>query len=58
MAYQMSKFGVSIGPIVYSNVRCGGWENGLTECIKTNYIDVSCTRERIAGVQCLDGMTY
>ena len=57
MAYQMSKFGGSIGPIVYSNVRCGGWENSLTECIKTNYIDLNCTRERIAGVQCLDGMT-
>ena len=55
LAYLGSTFGESIGPIVYSNVECGGWEKSLDECLKTNYIDLSCPQERIAGVQCLDG---
>ena len=52
-----STFGESIGPIIFSNVECGGWESSLEECLKTYYIDVSCTGDRLAGVMCVDGMT-
>lgn len=50
-----STFGESIGPIVYSQVRCGGWETSLDECMKTKYIDFTCPRDRIAGALCVDG---
>ncbi|XP_011409399.1 PREDICTED: neurotrypsin-like, partial [Amphimedon queenslandica] len=54
-AYFGSKFGVSIGPIVYSNIKCGGWETSLDECAKTNYVNFTCPGDRIAGAFCLDG---
>ena len=57
VAYLGSTFGESIGPIIFSNVQCGGWESSLEECLKTYYIDVSCTGDRLAGVMCVDGMT-
>ncbi|XP_019848942.1 PREDICTED: deleted in malignant brain tumors 1 protein-like [Amphimedon queenslandica] len=53
-AYYGSTFGVSTGPIVYSNVKCGGWETSLNECAKTNYINFTCTGDRIAGALCVD----
>uniref|UniRef100_A0A1X7VNN3 SRCR domain-containing protein n=1 Tax=Amphimedon queenslandica TaxID=400682 RepID=A0A1X7VNN3_AMPQE len=54
-AYYGSTFGVSTGPIMYSNVKCGGWETSLDECAKTNYVNFTCTGDRIAGAFCLDG---
>ena len=53
--YYGAAFGKSTGPIVYSNVRCGGWETSLDECAKTNYINFTCPKDRIAGALCVDG---
>ena len=53
--YSGITFGESTGPVVYSNVRCGGWETSLDECAKTNYINFTCPRNRIAGALCVDG---
>ena len=42
IAYTADEFGVSTGPVVYSNVDCGGWENYLIECQKNNYLEITC----------------
>jgi deleted-in-malignant-brain-tumors protein 1 len=49
VVYNGAAFGISTGPVVYSNVNCGGWENSLDECIKTSYVHLSCPGEEIAG---------
>ena len=55
IAYTADEFGVSIGPVVYSNVDCGGWENYLIECQKNNYLEITCSYATVAGVLCADG---
>ena len=47
-----SYFGDGKHPIVYSNLKCGGWENDITECGKDNYLDFSCSRSNVAGLLC------
>ena len=47
-----SYFGDGKYPIVYSNLKCGGWENDITDCGKDNYLDFSCSRNNVAGLLC------
>ena len=46
-------FGPGNGPVWYSNVRCAGTEQNLTECTHSNYYSGSaCPHSRDAGVVC------
>ena len=55
IAYSGDEFGVATGPVVYSSVDCGGWENYLIECQKKNYLEITCSYATVAGVMCADG---
>ena len=56
LAFTGAEFGVATGPIVYSNVDCGGWENGITECMKSSHLNIQCSHSSVAGVMCADGI--
>ena len=47
-------FGAGNGPVWYSNVRCAGTEQNLTECSRNNhyYSGSACPHSRDAGVTC------
>ena len=47
-----SLYGPGIGPAIYSNVQCGGWETDFDECVKSKYPAVSCTNSNLAGATC------
>ena len=53
--YTNSKFGDGYGPIVYSNLQCEGWEKGIIECPKYEYLQFTCSRSSVSGVLCHDG---
>ena len=53
--YTKSEFGDGSGPIVYSYVRCNGWEKGIDECYKSLYLQFTCSRTSVSGVLCHDG---
>lgn len=53
--YYHSKYGESSGPIVYSNLKCKGWEDVLTECIKDTFPNVQCSPQNTVGLICKDG---
>ena len=55
MSFGGDRFGPSRGPIVYSNVNCGGWEESVVECAKTSHLGVVCSHDTVAGVMCSDG---
>lgn len=43
---------------MYSEMKCGGWENNLADCPKQDsFTDISCSRDNIAGVLCGYGDT-
>ena len=52
IAFHNSYFGDGYGPIIYSNVSCGGWEQRVTDCAKATYPGFTCSREQTAGVLC------
>ena len=52
--YYHSKYGESIGPIMYSNVNCKGWESQLTECTKTTFPNINCSPQNTVGLLCKD----
>ena len=54
--YTNSEFGDGGIPIIYSNLTCKGYEENLNECDKTKYGNFSCSRRKIAGIKCQDGM--
>ena len=54
IAFHNSYFGDGYGPIIYSNVSCGGWEQRVADCTKTTYPAFTCSREQTAGVLCGD----
>ena len=56
--YTNSKFGDGYGPIVYSYMQCNGWEKGITDCPKYEYLQFTCLRTSLAGVLCHDGSFY
>ena len=58
VAYYNSYFGAGDGPIVYSQVACGGWEDTFSECDKTEQFGFSCSRQKVAGVLCGFGEFY
>ena len=58
VAFHNSYFGDGHGPIVYSNVTCGGWEQSITDCAKTDYLSFSCSRRQTAGVLCGESKLY
>ena len=52
-APRSATFGAGSGPSWYSNVRCAGTENNLTECSKSiSLIGKACSHSRHAGVMC------
>ena len=55
-AYRGDQFGSSTGPLFYSNVDCGGWEESITECRKKTHLEISCSHKAVAGVMCSDSM--
>ena len=55
LAFSGAQFGVAEGPIVYSNVDCGGWESDIQECMKSNHLQIQCSHSAVAGVMCSDG---
>ena len=52
--YSDSEFGEGKGPIVLSNVECGGWETDIFQCSSMEYLTFSCPRNHTAGVLCRD----
>ena len=52
--YSNSEFGEGEGPIVLSNVECGGWETDIFQCSSKKYLSFSCPRTHTAGVLCRD----
>ncbi|XP_011409971.1 PREDICTED: scavenger receptor cysteine-rich domain superfamily protein-like [Amphimedon queenslandica] len=55
--YTGSMFGDGNGPIVYSDVMCGGWEASIDSCSKSQYPWSSCSRRNVVGIACRDGCT-
>ena len=52
-APRSATFGAGSGPSWYSNVRCAGTENNLTECSKSiSPIGMACSHSQDAGVMC------
>ena len=56
VAYHNSYFGAGYGPILYSNVSCGGWETSFAMCSKNEFLSFSCPREHTAGLLCGERM--
>jgi deleted-in-malignant-brain-tumors protein 1 len=52
--YTNSYFGDGSGPVLYSNMDCGGYENTIVNCDKSTYGSFTCSRKNIAGVVCRD----
>lgn len=40
---------------MYSNIKCGGWEDNIVQCNKDTHFDFTCSRDNIVGVLCGDG---
>ena len=53
--YSNSEYSDGDGPILYSYVSCNGYEDGLNDCEKNGYDDISCPRTRLIGLMCRDG---
>ena len=56
VAYTDSFFGDGVYPIVWSNVKCNGWEKSFDDCTKSTYLNFWCNRVRVAGVLCAEGL--
>ena len=56
VAYTGSIFGETEGPLIFSHVRCEGWEKNLTDCEKLEYKNFTCSHYTVAGVMCSNGM--
>ena len=52
IAYSKSYFGAGDGPIIYSQMTCGGWERDISQCTKAEVFEFTCSREQVAGVLC------
>lgn len=52
IAYHYSYFGAGNGPIIYSDVDCGGWEDVISECSKNSFPQFFCLRSSVAGLLC------
>ena len=52
IAYTKSYFGAGNGPIIYSEMACGGWERDINDCEKAEVFEFTCTRDKVAGVLC------
>ena len=58
IVYDNSEYSDGDGPIVYSYVSCYGDEDGLYDCEKDGYENISsCPRARLIGLLCRDGRT-
>ena len=58
IVYDNSEYSDDDGPILYSNVLCYGHEDGLYDCEKDGYHNISsCPRTDLVGLLCRDGMT-
>ena len=54
--YTNSYFGDGDLPIVYSNMECRGYENTVLECTKQEFGTFTCSRDKVVGITCQDGM--
>ena len=54
LVYSGSQFGDGYGPIVYSNLKCNGFERDLGSCDGNKYPLSTCSRSNVAGVLCRD----
>ena len=52
LAFSGFKFGEAVGPVVYSDVSCGGWEKSIKDCSKLEYEQFTCSYNTVAGVRC------
>ena len=52
IAFSNSYFGAGDGPIIYSQVACGGWERDIDDCDKAEVLEFTCSRDKVAGVLC------
>ena len=41
---------------MYSNMGCRGYENTVLECSKQEFRNFSCSRDKVVGITCRDGM--
>ena len=58
IVYYNSEHGDGNGPILYSDVSCIGYEDGIYDCEKDSYDDISsCSRTNLIGLLCSDGNT-
>ena len=52
VVFHDSYFGNGRYPIIYSNLKCGGWENNIRDCQKDTFLDITCPNQQVAGVLC------
>ena len=52
IAYHYAFFGAGNGPIIYSNVDCGGWEESFSECSKASFPQFFCLQTSVSGLLC------
>ena len=52
IAFSNSYFGAGDGPIIYSQMACGGWERDIDDCDKAEVLEFTCSRDKVAGVLC------
>ena len=52
VVFNNSHFGNGQYPIVYSNIKCGGWENKLDDCEKDQHLNFECSAHSTAGLLC------
>ena len=56
IVYDNSEYSDGDGPILYSDVSCNGHEDGIYDCEKDSYDDISsCSRTSLIGLLCRDG---
>ena len=53
--YFDAHFGETVGPIIWSNVNCVGWESSIEYCSKDIFPNFNCSQRNTAGVTCKDG---
>ena len=53
--YFDAHFGETVGPIIWSNVNCVGWESSIQYCSKDSFPNFNCSQRYTVGITCKDG---
>ena len=53
--YFDAHFGETVGPIIWSNVNCVGWESSIQYCSKDSFPNFNCSQQYTVGITCKDG---